>query len=156
MRPPAPLNHSFSTTKLKKSGPWHQRRLHLLEHTKRDYFGVRFYFNTNECIYTHRVKNVQNYHHLNVKCNDEWFWHQRCLHVLLRRTPASLTTVRNLYPLFHDPSSSILLLPYPFKTITYPLNFLFLFPTKGGIVQTSEMFSDRCKSHDFHSLEMCT
>ena len=28
--------------------------------------------------------------------------------------------------------------------------------TKGGSAQTSEMLSDRCKSHDFHILKMCT
>ena len=27
---------------------------------------------------------------------------------------------------------------------------------KGGSAQTSEMLSDRCKSHDFHRLKMCT
>ena len=52
----SPLTHSFPTTKLKKSGLSHQHRLHVFEYTNRDCFPFRFYFNTNECIYTHRGK----------------------------------------------------------------------------------------------------
>jgi len=43
-------------TKLKKSGLSHHYRLHVFKHTKRDCFPDRFYFNTNECIHTHRDK----------------------------------------------------------------------------------------------------
>ena len=41
-------------------------RFYLFDHTKRESFGVRFYFNRNECIYTHRGKDVQNYEVLNM------------------------------------------------------------------------------------------
>ncbi len=34
----------------------HHHRLHVLKHKKRDCFPFCFYFNTNECIYTHRGK----------------------------------------------------------------------------------------------------
>ncbi len=52
--PPAPLSHSFPTTILKKSVLSHQHRLHDFKHTNRNCFPFRFYFNTKKCINTQR------------------------------------------------------------------------------------------------------
>ncbi len=110
--PAAPLTHSFPTTIIKNRA--FPTSIVSTFSSIRSATVSLFVLFQHQQMYIHtgaRFKNVQNY----------WFWHQWCFHVLLRPTPSSLSTVRNLYPLFHDPSSFLLLLPCPFKKKTFLL-----------------------------------
>jgi hypothetical protein len=116
--PATPLNTPSPSNKSKKNCLSHQRRLHLLEHRRRDCFGVRFYLNTIECTYTCRVKNVQHHHLLHVILQRHHFVE---VHMLLSiRINSSyslipLTTVRNLCPLFDYPSCFLPFFFLPFE-----------------------------------------
>ena len=127
-------NHSFPTIKIKKIGPLppaSSAPFGTYEARRRDCFGVRFYLNTNEFIYTRRVKNVQNYHLLHMILQRHHFveahtsLHDGTTSVTVSSTssdsdinvvsmyywptPASLSTVGNLDLFFSSPSSFLLL-----------------------------------------------
>ena len=91
-----------------------------------------------------RFKNVQSYHLLlmttDSDINDVSMYY--CALLLL---PWVLCEICILSALFHDPSC--------FSFRKEKKVFLILFFYKGW---HCEMLSDRCKSHDFRSLEMCT
>ena len=82
-----PLCHSFHTTKFKKSGLPHHHRLHVFNHTNRDCFPSRFYFNTNKCIYTISTQTNVYTHRVKIQERPELPVHYHLLHVILQWHP---------------------------------------------------------------------
>ena len=135
--------HSL-TPKSKKSVLPHQHLLHVFKHTKCGCFPFRFYFNTNKCIYTQG--NIQERPELPPPPDDPPAAPvRRGTYCFAYALSLAIALFCILSSLFHDPS---LLALSENKKMS---NFVFL-----QREVHYEMLSDRCKSHDFRSLEMCT